>query len=241
MNIVITMAGNGSRFKEAGYKLPKYMISVNGKTLFEWSLTSLINLNDKSKYIFIVKREDNAVSFITQYMSKLGIMKYDILEIDKPTDGQATTAMEASSIWDRNDSLLIHNIDTYIEKDFISLDMFKGDGFIPCFDAEGEHWSFVKIDDSGLAIEVREKQRISNNCTVGIYYFSTAYSYENIYSEYYSSDNILENGEKYIAPLYNHLIKKGGDVYICNIPNNKVHVLGTPKEVDSFLKKGKYF
>jgi len=38
---VIPMAGKGQRFIDAGYNIPKYMIKVNGKELFDWALESL--------------------------------------------------------------------------------------------------------------------------------------------------------------------------------------------------------
>ena len=57
--------------------------------------------------------------------------------------------------------------------------------------------------------------------------------YEKVYNEYYS-ENKLEKGEKYIAPLYNHMIQNNLDVRICDIPFSKVHVLGTPEEVEKF-------
>ena len=112
----------------------------------------------------------------------------------------------------------------------------KGDGFIPCFKADGDHWSFVKLDESGNATEVREKTRISDNCTIGAYYFKSCELYEKLYNEYYSDNKNLEKGEKYVAPLYNHLIKQGGKVNISLINPEKVHVLGTPEEVEVFKK-----
>lgn len=39
---------------------------------------------------------------------------------------------------------------------------------------------------------------------------------------------------KYIAPMYNYLIQKGGEVYISVVPTEAVHVLGTPEEVKAF-------
>ena len=113
----------------------------------------------------------------------------------------------------------------------------KGDGFIPCFNGEGTHWSFVKLSDNGSAIEVKEKERISDNCTLGAYYFKTCELYKNLYNKYYSQNDNLVNGEKYIAPLYNYLIEHDGEVYISNVNKEKVHALGTPEEVKAFIKR----
>ena len=110
----------------------------------------------------------------------------------------------------------------------------KGDGFIPCFQAEGDHWSFVRLDDKGKAIEIKEKKRISNYCTLGAYYFRTCKLYKDLYTEFYSKTQDLVNGEKYVAPLYDFLISKGGEIYISNVDSKKVHVLGTPEELLQF-------
>lgn len=238
LTIVITMAGLGSRFKEAGYQVPKYMIEAKGKTLFEWSLRSLESFfTVESKYIFIVRKEDNATKFIEDACKKMNLSNLSIIEIDEVTDGQATTAMIASSIWEKDSELLIYNIDTYVEEGQMRYEQIEGDGFIPCFYAEGTHWSFVKLDEQGNAIEVREKNRISDHCTLGAYYFRTCGLYEELYEEYYHLDSNLENGEKYVAPLYNYLISKGGKVRISTVDYEKIHVLGTPKELEIFLKE----
>ena len=235
LTIVITMAGLGSRFKKAGYKVPKYMIEVHGKTLFEWSMESLSGYYDKeNEYIFIVRKEDNSRDFIQGMGQKLGYKKVTVVEIDYLTDGQATTAMLAASHWDQESSLMIYNIDTYVEAGEMRTEQIKGDGFLPCFHADGDHWSFVKLGADDKAVEVREKSRISDNCTLGAYYFKTGGLYENLYKEYYSSDEKLEKGEKYVAPLYNYLISKGKDVYISIVDYDKVHVLGTPEELEVF-------
>lgn len=235
MNIVITMAGIGKRFKEAGYNEPKYMIEAKGKSLFEWSIESLKGFNDeKTKYIFIVRKEDNSKEFITEKMREFNIEDIEVIELNSQTDGQATTAMCAAEYWNKEEELLIYNIDTYVEAYEMKKEQIKGDGFIPCFKAEGDHWSFVKLNNNEEAIEIREKQRISDNCTLGAYYFKTCKLYEDLYNEYYKDNSNLEKGEKYIAPLYNYLLKKGGTVRISIVDKEKVHVLGTPKELEEF-------
>ncbi|HOO27994.1 MAG TPA: hypothetical protein PLU43_05975, partial [Lachnospiraceae bacterium] len=116
MEIVITMAGLGSRFRKAGYKLPKYMIEACGKTLFEWSMESLSGFYHKDNtYYFIVRKEDDAAGFITEKCKKAGIHQIKLIELNEQTDGQATTAMLAADDWDKSAPLLIYNIDTYVE------------------------------------------------------------------------------------------------------------------------------
>ncbi|MFA9375953.1 MAG: glycosyltransferase family 2 protein [Lachnotalea sp.] len=237
MTIVITMAGLGSRFKKAGYKVPKYMIEAHGKTLFEWSMDSLVGFHEKENdYIFIVRKEDESGGFIQSKCSEMNIKNITIVEIDYLTDGQATTAMLGSKYWEKESELMIYNIDTYVEANEMNLSQISGDGFIPCFHAPGDHWSFVKLDEEDRAVEVKEKVRISDNCTLGAYYFKSCQLYEDLYREYYSSNENLEKGEKYVAPLYNFLISKGKEVRISIVDFDKVHVLGTPEELNVFIE-----
>lgn len=236
MNIIITMAGLGTRFRKAGYKCPKYMIEARGKTLFEWSMESLLGYNNiATKYVFVVRKEDNSEAFIKESMKKFGDFDTRVVCIDYLTDGQATTAMLAMPYCNDNEPIMIYNIDTYVEAGLMDYIDIRGDGYIPCFCAEGDHWSFVKLDENGNAIEVREKERISNNCTIGAYYFSSANLYKELYREYYGKNNKIKQNEKYIAPLYNLMIHKGMKVYITILDEKRVHVLGTPEELQIFL------
>lgn len=235
MTIVITMAGIGMRFKKAGYPMPKYQITVHGKTLFEWSMESLAAFRRREDtYLFILRREDQASDFIREKCLKMGILNVRIIELKEMTDGQATTAMLGASYWEKESPLLVYNIDTYVEAGEVRPDQFCGDGFIPCFCGEGDHWSFVRLGEDGKAVEVREKIRISDNCTLGAYYFKSCGLYEELYEEYYSENSNMEKGEKYIAPLYNYLIEKGKEVRISVVDAEKIHVLGTPEELTYF-------
>lgn len=238
LDIVITMGGLGSRFRKMGYTVPKYMIEAKGRTLFEWSLLSLEGYKDiVNQYIFIAMRDEtcDVEAFITGKCEELGLVDYHIIILDYLTDGQATTAMLARKYWQPENGLLIYNIDTYVEPGEMNSRELKGDGFIPCFQAEGDHWSFVRLDEAGKVVEIKEKKRISNYCTLGAYYFKTCQLYRDLYEEYYSQTRELVNGEKYVAPLYDYLLSKKGEIYISDVPPAKVHVLGTPEELQAFL------
>lgn len=244
LDVVITMGGLGKRFREVGYSIPKYMIEVRGKTLFEWSMSSLEGFSSYTNmYYFVVLRETgiSCEDFIHSKCCELSINNYKIIELDHLTDGQATTAMKASKYWNIDNELLIYNIDTYVEPKQMKYSDIKGDGFIPCFFSEGNHWSFVKTDINNKAVEIKEKVRISDNCTIGAYYFKSCKLFEAMYREFYSNVDVLKsivNGEKYISPIYNYMIEKGKNIFISKINSEKVHVLGTPEELELFLQQG---
>lgn len=238
LTIIITMAGLGSRFRKVGYDCPKYMIEAKGKTLFDWAMDSLVGYNGYvSRYIFVVRQEDNASGFIRDHCKNYGIEDIQVVELDHMTDGQATTCMLAMPYCDPDEAIMVYNIDTYVEPYEMKYSDISGDGHIPCFHADGDHWSFAKLDKNGRVTEVREKVRISDNCTLGAYYFSSARLYQNLYNEYYVDSSKIEKNEKYIAPLYNFMIEKGMPVTISIVDAKKVHVLGTPEELQLFLRE----
>ena len=232
MNVVITMAGLGTRFSAVGFTVPKYQIEVRGKTLFEWSMSSLHAFR-QFPFIFLVRREDQASEFIKETCARMKITP-TIIELERVTRGQAETALLASAVWNEDAPLLVYNIDTYVEPGQLRPELIAGDGFIPCFSAEGTHWSFVALGDDGRAIDVREKERISDHCSIGAYYFRSAKLYAELYDEFYV--RATDAKEQYIAPMYNRLIERGGDVRIQEIESQFVHVLGTPEEVEVFSR-----
>lgn len=235
MNIVITMGGLGSRFRKAGYDKPKYEIEAKGRTLFEWSMLSLRDFW-KDRFIFLVRAEDRAADFIQASCRQLGIGDVHIIELDRLTKGQAETALLAKGAWREEAPMLVYNIDTYVEPGHLRPELFAGDGAIPCFTAEGTHWSFVRLDEAGRVVEVREKDRISDNCSIGAYYFRSCRLYTKLYRKFYV-ENAPAIAEEYIAPMYNALLEDGGDVRMVDIPREAVHVLGTPEELRAFSDK----
>lgn len=238
LNVVITMAGRGSRFYEAGYKVPKYEITAHDRSLFEWSMLSLKNfLTENTRVIFICLEENKSSDFVLRQTKLLGLTDVHIVELKEVTDGQATTAYLSQELWNPEWPLLIYNIDTYVKPHALQpRDIRPGsDGWVPCFQVPGEHWSFVKLGDDGWAVDLAEKQRISDNASIGLYWFSRAGRYVELYDRFFSDRKNLVRGERYIAPLYRQLLAEGGKISLTDLPPTDVHVLGTPTELERFL------
>lgn len=231
MNIVITMAGEGSRFRQIGITEPKHLIETRGKTLFEWALLSLRHFYD-GHFIFIARKAHDAGPFIATTCRSLGIRHASVIELERLTKGQAETVLAAEkAITNPHDEIMIYNIDTYVEPDHLLPRDVKGDGWIPAFHAAGERWSFVKIEQDFRVIDIAEKVRISDYGTIGLYYFKTYALYRSLYNSHRFSDQI----EQYIAPLYAAMIAAPEQsVYAHIIVKEAVHVLGTPEDIQQF-------
>jgi hypothetical protein len=233
---IITLAGFGRRFADAGYTVPKYRINAHGRSLFSWSMLSLQSfIESGAPFVFVARADDKAEDFIREEAQALGINAVEIVQLAEATDGQATTAMAARpAIADPARPILLYNIDTFVHPSALSAGRIRGDGWIPCFPAKGDAWSFADADASGRVSEVREKVRISPHATVGFYWFSSFDLYAHTYERHYSNPSNLEKGERYVAPLYNTLIGDGRAVYIHDVPLDAVIPLGVPADVDRF-------
>ncbi len=230
-NVIITMAGEGKRFKEVGVSLPKHIIKAKGRTLFEWSMLSLRNFYD-NHFIFITKRSHNALPFITQKSKTLGIKNISIEELGGLTSGQAETALKAEKVIDNSkDPIIIYNIDTYVYPEQLRPEKIRGDGWVPSFEVEGDRWSFVDVDEDFRIVDIAEKVRISNYGTVGLYYFKSFDLYRNLYFRH----PFKNTEERYIAPMYRLMIKdRALQVYTQILDKDAVHVLGTPEDIKQF-------
>jgi len=239
LNVVITMAGRGSRFYEAGYVVPKYEIMANGRSLFDWSLLSLKNfLEPNTRVIFVCLKENNSYGYVRQRCEALGLRDIYVVELSEVTDGQATSAYLSNEYWLSIEPLLIYNIDTYVNPRALSPNHIRlgSDGWVPCFQVPGEHWSFVRLGEDGWAVDLAEKKRISHFASIGLYWFASAEHYKKAYDRFFVDAENLVRGERFIAPLYKQLILEGGKVSISDLLLEDVHVLGTPGELEQFIK-----
>ena len=231
MNYLITAAGLGSRFLNKGIKPSKPLIKVKGTELILWSLNSFkFNLGDN---LFIVTLKSDKVK--TRISKKLSLIYPNIniywLELDSCLNGQLLTAVYAVDFFKIKGQILIHNCDTYYYFDHDYLDnVLKGElfGIIPFFNSEGKNWSFLKIKNK-IVTEVKEKERISNNCSVGTYFFKNSEEFYSLAKEYINHKKNEVNGEFYIAPLYDYAISKSLVVYPMEC--NNVKVFGTCDEL----------
>ncbi|MFC2080843.1 sugar phosphate nucleotidyltransferase [Bacteroidota bacterium] len=236
MKILITMAGEGQRFKDIGLSTPKYKLKAKNKTLFEWSISSLLSFREYP-FIFMISGEMSDNLFINKILKKLGIHDFSILNISNTTDGQATTALLADSLLKDTDSVGIYNIDTYVEPGLLTINDITSEfqGFIPVMKGSGPKYSYVKVDQNGYVIEVAEKIEISQLATIGFYYFKQWGDFKKIY--FAKREEIKTTyKEVFIAPLYNYLIQDNKKVGIKIIDKEKVNILGTPADIILFDK-----
>ena len=237
MKIVIPMAGKSSRFYNAGYKIPKHMIEVKGKTLMQYSIDS-IPISNNDKVIFIALREHDSLYKLKKNINQIfPNLNFELILIDTETRGQSETVMAARDFIDDDEELLIYNIDTFFKSKtllgILNKTENKNDGVLGAFlnTTSESHWSFARINKNNFVAEVREKEKISDYALTGLYHFSKS-KYFFRTAEKHIENNILQKGEFYIAPLYNDLIDEGKNFKLDIV--DEFIPLGTPKEVKIF-------
>ena len=237
LNILIPMAGQGSRFQNAGYTEPKPFIRALKKTLIEHVLDNLYVKN--ARYILIARSEH----LVTQKKIVNKIKRnfnVEFIEINKLTEGTVMTILHAYHLINNKIPLLIANSDQIVD---IDINLFiqdcnkrNLDGSILTFTdkLKSNKWSFVKLNKLGLVKEVKEKQVISKYASVGIYYFSKGnYFVDSAIKMIVNNDRV--NGEFYTCPVYNYSLENGHKIGIYNIEQSLMHGLGTPEDLNSYI------
>lgn len=233
MNVLIPMAGAGSRFAQSGYTFPKPLIEVDGKPMIQ---VVVENLNVDAHYIFLVQKEHYDKFNLKQLLNLLK-PNCDIVITDGITEGAACTSLLAKDLIDNDQPLLIANSDQYVEWNsnecLYAFSADNVDGGIVTFNSTHPKWSFAKLGDNGFVAEVAEKNPISDLATVGIYYWSKGSDYVK-YAEQMIAKNVRVNNEFYICPVYNEAIADGKKIKTKSV--SKMWGLGTPEDLSNYLR-----
>lgn len=238
-NVVIPMAGFGSRFAEAGYAMPKPFIDVRGKPMIQVVVENLGFSVYNTRFIFIVRTE-HIHKYNAHYILNLIAPGCIIITTDTVTQGSACSVLLAKEYINNDEHLFIANSDQFVEwncNEFMYSMLSEGvDGGIATFHATSLKWSYAKLDDNGFVCEVAEKKRISDRATVGFYYTKTGSMFIK-YAEQMIAKDIRTNGEFYTCPVYNEMIADGKKIKIFDV--NKMYGLGVPADLEFFVQNYK--
>jgi beta-phosphoglucomutase-like phosphatase (HAD superfamily)/dTDP-glucose pyrophosphorylase len=236
LNVLIPMAGAGSRFAQAGYTFPKPLIEVRGKPMIQ---VVVENLNIEANYIFLVQKE-HYETYNLKYLLNLIAPGCKIVQVDGLTEGAACTTLLAKEHIDNDAPLVMANSDQFVEWNsnecMYAFSADSIDGGILTFKATHPKWSYAKLDEDGFVSEVAEKKVISDEATVGIYYWRHGSDYVK-YAEQMIKKDIRTNNEFYVCPVFNEAVGDGKKVRVKNI--EKMWGIGTPEDLNYFLDNHK--
>jgi len=233
INVLIPMAGAGSRFEKAGYTFPKPLIDIKGKPMIQ---VVVDNLNIDANYIYVVQKSHRE-KYNLDTLLNLITPDCKIIEIDGVTEGAACTALLAKEFIDNDNPLFFANSDQFVEwnsNEFMyKMQETQSDGGIVTFESTHPKWSFAKIDDNGLVTEVAEKNPISSIATVGYYYWKYGSDFVK-YAEKMIDMNTRVNNEFYVCPVFNEAIKDNKKIRTFNIKS--MWGLGTPEDLKYYIE-----
>jgi len=226
-NLIMPMAGEGSRFREQGYTVPKPLIDVRGKPMFVRAVES-VDL-EFDNHIFITRKEHNIADGIRDYYPHA-----HVVELDALTQGAACSVLTADPYMNSEDAMFVTNCDQFIDWDSsLFTEQMHNDGVIMTFECpeRDPKWSYARTEND-IVVEVAEKNPISTHATSGHYYWSQWKTFKNSANQMIANNERV-NGEFYLAPTYNQTIAVGGRVV--RVPIEHMYGVGTPEDLDLWL------
>jgi HAD superfamily hydrolase (TIGR01509 family) len=241
VNVLIPMAGAGSRFHQAGYSVPKPLIKVFEKTMIRTSVDTLKLKGIDCNYIFVARRYKEQEHNDALKKELLSIdPEANIVYVNELTEGSACTCLYAKYVMNKDLPLFIFNCDQVFNFSQRTVDTIYNvvnsnlNGAVITWKDTNPKNSFCEVSENCLCYNFTEKQPVSDNALIGFHYWKKT-------SDFISSaEKMIEqklkfNNEYYIAPTYNFLDK------IINIPITKdeCYLIGTPADLDYYLEKPK--
>ena len=236
VNVIIPAAGEGSRFAKSGWKKPKPFIDVEGRPMLDHVIANVSPVG--AQVTLLLRREHIDIQpEIVTHFRQTGA---DILPVDQLTEGTACTVLLARKTYDNNQPMMVANSDQLVDfdvkafvQDCIDRDL---DGSILVFrdPTMDPKWSFARLGDQGLVVEVAEKQPISDLATVGIYLFARGRDFVSATADMVAANERV-NGEFYTCPVYNYMIRNGARIGVYEVPMEAMSGLGTPDDLAGFL------
>jgi NDP-sugar pyrophosphorylase family protein len=237
LNIVIPMAGRGSRFQEAGFQLPKPLVPVHGQPMIEVVIENM-RPRREHRFIFLCLKEH-----LDQYEIDRRLKQWapgcEVLVVDSVTEGAACTVLLARQLIDSEAPLMIGNSDQWVDidiNDYLGVMASEdAEGLIMTMWADHPKWSYIRFDSEGVPCEVVEKQVVSNEATVGIYNYRHGADFVTA-AERMIAKNLRVNNEFYVAPVYNEMIARGSKIAYYNVGReyDGMYGMGIPSDLERF-------
>ena len=231
-NVLIPMAGLGIRFATQGFALPKPLIDINGEPMIAKAIKTL---DIDAQYLFVIAK--NNFSDRVKRVIKDVEPSAKFIEIDYLTEGPAVTALLFKDLINYEEELIIANCDQIMEwnSNTFLVNARLYDGCVVTYHTDTEKNSYARLDKKGFVTEIREKEVISNVSLNGIHYWKHGWHFIDSAEEMIENQDRAPNGEFYIGPTYNYMIRKNLKVGIYHIPNSQHHAVGVPSDLERYL------
>lgn len=234
LTILIPCAGEGRRFKEKGYELPKPLIPVHGMPMLR-RVVENVTPDCECRWVFVTDHAHDLYQQIERWCPRSSV-----IGLHRRTDGAARTCLQAKPLINVETPLLIANCDQLIagsRRWLRDLVLNSSDSAILTMKGDGTtKWSYVDVW-FGVVSEVVEKEPISDRATCGIYWWAKGSDFVRSAELMIAAEEKV-NGEYYVAPTFNYLISQGMSVAEVRVETCGAvfHGLGTPEDLELYLK-----
>lgn len=233
INIVVPMAGRGSRFAGSEDGAPKPLIEVvPGRRMIEYVIDYL-TLSEPHRFIFICLAAHERVCNFKEFFASR-TRDHQIVWAHEITAGPAASALLAASYTDNEDELLVAYCDMFLTIDVTHfLDWNRrndSDGGIVTHPSTSPMESYAVIDAKGQVVRTAEKVIISDTATSGLYYFRKGRDFV-ASARGMLSDRLAGTAEVFVSHCYNELVRQGKTVLAYQIGRHEKIEMGTPDDL----------
>lgn len=237
LQILMPMGGLGSRFAKEGYATPKPLIEVDGKPMFMRALDSFSSV-ENVQYIFVIRKEHNE-QYDLENQIKLQLPDARIAILDHDTRGAVETCLIATDLINNSLPIAVADCDIYFEsiayfEKIKHMETNHIDGMLLTFESTDPRYSYVELDESGKASRTAEKVVISNHAILGGYFFKDGETFKSVANQFIQ-EGLGDLKEFYMSHLFNILLTRSSKIEIADI--NKMHIFGTPEELNAYLTR----
>lgn len=233
------MAGEGSRFRNAGWTTPKPLIRFEGKELFLRAIESVSVSGAPMKYSLIVRKKHIDDYGIDRMIRNI-IPDANVFSVEHTTRGAVETCLMAEQAIDDADAIVVMDCDLEFRsrryKEIIEealatpADKASG-GALVSFESNLPKYSYAEIGNDGFVTRTAEKEPVSSHALCGAYFFSSGKEFKRVARELVES-SVMEKPEFYVSLLYNRVIANGSKVRIA--PMEFYRSFGTPEELAQY-------
>jgi NDP-sugar pyrophosphorylase family protein len=232
INIVIPMAGRGSRFASTAERAPKPLIEVQpGRRMIDY-VVEYLRLAEPHRFIFVCLAEHARDHRLPELLAGLA-PGHELVLTDAITRGPAATALLAAPLLNPNDELLIAYCDCFFTADInaflAKLRDAAADGGVLVYPSAGSMEAYGIVDPAGRVLRIVEKQVISGDAIAGLYYFRHAAEFMARGEE--SIAATPDDLEVFVSTVCNNLIAGGGHVLGQRIERHQRIEMGTPADL----------
>lgn len=226
--VLLTMAGRSERFARVGVGVPKWALRLGGKTVLERAIESAAPLLEAGAELRLVVRPDDASSVLLHDVLRVSPWPATVMAASGRAEGQAVDALGGLGPGDDDRPCIVWCVDTFVKwTEETAAGLLRAEGnWLLTAPLRGDHWSFSSTTPAGEVLATAEKRRIGDDASVGMYAFATG----GLLREAVAAA-AGDGGERYVAPLYNHVVRTGGRVSVVRVPREAVVPVGTPEEM----------